>query len=143
MMAVALPFNGLGPRLTERFGAFLVIAVGAATAAAGAAALFIIDKQTPYVLLCVQLLVLGGGLGLLVPPLTSMLLGSVDKARSGIASGVLNSARQTGSVIGVALFGALVANDGTFIAGLRIALGLTVGLLAASAAIALGGRSHR
>jgi DHA2 family methylenomycin A resistance protein-like MFS transporter len=137
MMAMVLPFNILGPRLSERFGAAAVIAMGAAIAAAGAAALFIIGKQTPYALLCVQLLALGGGLGLLVPPLTSMLLGSVDKARSGVASGVLNSARQTGSVIGVALFGALVARDATFMIGLRISLGLAVGLLAASAAISV------
>jgi DHA2 family methylenomycin A resistance protein-like MFS transporter len=142
MMAVVLPFNILGPRLSERFGAAAVIALGAAIAAAGAAALFIIGKQTPYPLLCVQLLALGGGLGLLVPPLTSMLLESVDKARSGIASGVLNSARQTGSVIGVALFGTLVAKDATFIVGLRIALGLAVGLLAASAAIAIAARGQ-
>jgi DHA2 family methylenomycin A resistance protein-like MFS transporter len=143
MMAAVLPFNILGPRLSERFGAAAVIALGAAVASVGAAALFIIGKQTPYALLCVQLLALGGGLGLLVPPLTSMLLGSVDKARSGIASGVLNSARQTGSVIGVALFGTLVAKDATFIPGLRIALGLAVILLAASAAIAIGARAER
>lgn len=94
-------------------------------------------------MLCVQLLALGGGLGLLVPPLTSMLLSSVDKARSGIASGVLNSARQTGSVIGVALFGTLIAKDATFMVGVRTALGLAVGLLLASAAIAMGARSQR
>jgi MFS transporter, DHA2 family, methylenomycin A resistance protein len=137
MMAVVLPFNILGPRLSERFGAPAVIAVGAAIAALGAAALFIIGPQTRYALLCLQFLALGGGLGLLVPPMTSMLLGGVDKARSGIASGVLNSSRQTGSVIGVALFGTLIAKDATFMSGLKIALGLAVGLLAASAAIAL------
>jgi DHA2 family methylenomycin A resistance protein-like MFS transporter len=139
MMAVVLPFNILGPRLSERSGAPAVIALGAATSALGAAALLVIGKDTPYAILCAQLLALGAGLGLLVPPLTSMLLGSVNKARSGIASGVLNSARQTGSVIGVALFGALVAEDATFMTGMKTALGLAAGLLAASAAIALQG----
>jgi DHA2 family methylenomycin A resistance protein-like MFS transporter len=143
MMAVVLPFNILGPRLSERIGAAAVIALGAVIAAAGAAGLFIVGKQTPYVLLCAQLLALGGGLGLLVPPMTSMLLGSVDKARSGVASGVLNSARQTGSVIGVALFGTLIAKDATFMVGLRIALGLAAGLLLPSAAIAIAARSRR
>ena len=143
MMAVVLPFNILGPRLSERFGPSVVIALGSAIAAAGAAGLFIIGKRTPYLQLCAQLLALGAGLGLLVPPLTSMLLGSVDKARSGVASGVLNSARQTGSVIGVALFGTLIATDATFLVGLRIALGLAVGLLLASAAIAVGAGTQR
>jgi DHA2 family methylenomycin A resistance protein-like MFS transporter len=142
MMAVVLPFNILGPRLSERIGAAAVIALGAAIAAAGTAGLFILGKQTPYVLLCAQLLALGGGLGLLVPPMTSMLLGSVDKARSGVASGVLNSARQTGSVIGVALFGTLIAKDATFMAGLKIALGLAAGLLLATAAIAMGAKFY-
>jgi DHA2 family methylenomycin A resistance protein-like MFS transporter len=136
MMAVVLPFNIVGPRLSERFGAASVIALGAAVAAVGAAGLFIIGTQTPYILLCAQLMALGAGLGLLVPPMTAMLLGSVDKARSGIASGVLNSARQTGSVIGVALFGALIAQDATFMVGMKVALALAVVLLAASAAIA-------
>jgi MFS transporter, DHA2 family, methylenomycin A resistance protein len=45
-----------------------------------------------------------------VPPLVSALLGRVAKSRSGIAAGVFNFARQTGSVLGVALFGSLIAH---------------------------------
>jgi MFS transporter, DHA2 family, methylenomycin A resistance protein len=81
------------------------------------------------------------GLGLLVPPLTSTLLGSVEKSRSGIAAGVLNATRQTGSVLGVALFGALVGQSGAFMAGLHASLIISAGvLLAAGAAIWWGGR---
>jgi DHA2 family methylenomycin A resistance protein-like MFS transporter len=87
---------------------------------------------------------LGGGLGLLVPPLTSTLLGSVDKARSGIAAGVLNSTRQTGSVIGVALFGSLLGPRDAFISGARTALIVSaILLLTAAAAIFAGGRSQK
>jgi hypothetical protein len=53
--------------------------------------------------------------------LTSTLLGSVEKSRSGIAAGVLNATRQTGSVLGVALFGSL-AGGGSFIAGAHASL---------------------
>jgi hypothetical protein len=49
--------------------------------------------------------------------LTSTLFGSVDKSRSGIAAGVLNSTRQTGSVLGVALFGWLIGQASAFMAG--------------------------
>ena len=45
------------------------------------------------------------------------LLGSVEKSRSGIAAGVLNATRQTGSVLGVALFGSLIGQGDAFIAG--------------------------
>jgi DHA2 family methylenomycin A resistance protein-like MFS transporter len=82
------------------------------------------------------LVVIGAGLGLLVPPLTSALLGSVEKPRSGIAAGVLNATRQTGSVLGVALFGSLVGQSSAFIAGAHESLVISaVLLLAAGAAI--------
>ena len=50
-----------------------------------------IGPGTSYWAICVQLIAISGGLGLLVPPLTSTLLGSVEKSRSGIAAGVLNA----------------------------------------------------
>jgi DHA2 family methylenomycin A resistance protein-like MFS transporter len=87
---------------------------------------------------------MGGGLGLLVPPLTSALLGSVEKARSGIAAGVLNSTRQTGSVLGVALFGSFVAHKGAFMAGARVSLIISAALLLVAAlAIMLGAHTRR
>ena len=67
-------------------------------------------------------MIIGGGLGLLVPPLTATLLGSVEKSRSGIAAGVLNATRQTGSVLGVALFGALIGRPDTFMRGAQLSL---------------------
>src|SRR6266478_1132116 len=81
----------------------------------------------------------GAGLGLLVPPLTSTLLGSVEKSRSGIAAGVLNSTRQTGSVLGVALFGSLAGQANAFVAGTHWSLIISACLLfAAGAAIWFG-----
>ncbi len=82
-----------------------------------------------------QLIAIGGGLGLLVPPLTSALLGSVEKAQSGIAAGVLNATRQTGSVIGVALFGAIVGQAGHFMAGTHSVLLICIALLIGSACV--------
>ena len=84
--------------------------------------------------MCIQLVAMGAGLGLLVPPLTSTLLGSVDRKRSGIAAGVLNSTRQTGSVIGVAMFGSLVGRT-AFILGARESLVISAILLLVSAAV--------
>jgi hypothetical protein len=40
--------------------------------------------------------------------------GSTEKSRSGIAAGILNATQQTGSVLGVALFGSLVGGDNAF-----------------------------
>ena len=83
------------------------------------------------------MIAIGAGLGLLVPPLTSTLLGSVEKARSGIAAGVLNATRQTGSVLGVALFGSLIERSNNFLFGARAALIISALLLIAAAVVIL------
>jgi DHA2 family methylenomycin A resistance protein-like MFS transporter len=144
IMGVVLPVNLIAPRLAERIGAIATIVIGAVITATACLALLFIRQGTPYPAMLAQLLALGGGLGLLVPPLTSTLLGSVDKARSGIAAGVLNSTRQTGSVIGVALFGSLLGPRDAFISGARTALIVSaILLLTAAAAIFAGGRSQK
>jgi len=144
MMGAVLPVNLIAPKLAERFGAPTAIAAGALIASAGCLALLGIDRGTGYWAVFVQFLGMGGGLGMLVPPLTSALLGSVEKARSGLAAGVLNSTRQTGSVLGVALFGSLIGQTNAFLFGARAALIISaVLLIAAAAAIAIGGRPKR
>jgi MFS transporter, DHA2 family, methylenomycin A resistance protein len=141
MLGVVLPVNLIAPRAAERFGARYVTAAGAAVAAAGCGALVAIAPGTPYWAIGPQLVAIGGGLGLLVPPLTSTLLGSVKKSRAGIAAGVLNATRQTGSVLGVALFGSLLGGGGAFIAGARASLIIaTVLLLGTAVTIMLGRR---
>jgi DHA2 family methylenomycin A resistance protein-like MFS transporter len=128
MMAAVLATNLIAASVTAAIGARLTIATGLAIMAASCLALLGLRQGVPYAALCAQLIGLGGGLGLLVPPMTSTLLGSVTKHRSGIASGVLNAMRQTGSVIGVALFGALLGGADGFIAGVRIALAIAAAL---------------
>jgi len=135
MMGVVLPANLVAARVSERIGAPATIAVGATLSAAGCLALLGLEPGTSYFGIGAQLTVIGGGLGLLVPPLTSTLLGSVEKSRSGIAAGVLNATRQTGSVLGVALFGSLVGQAGTFMAGAREALVISTCILLAAGAV--------
>jgi MFS transporter, DHA2 family, methylenomycin A resistance protein len=142
MMGAVLPVNLLAARIAERIGAPITIAIGALIAAAGCLSLLSIEQGTSYWMICVPLIAMGGGLGLLVPPMTSTLLGSVEKSRSGIAAGVLNSTRQTGSVLGVALFGSLIGGQGdAFLLGTRAALIISALLLiGAAGAIVIGGR---
>ncbi len=140
MLGAVLPINLLAARVAERIGAPQTIALGSCIAAVGSLGLLTVAPGTSYWALGLQLVALGGGLGLLVPPLTSTLLGSVEKSRSGIAAGVLNSTRQTGSVLGVALFGSLIGQADAFMAGTHAALAISAGvLLAAAAAIWFGG----
>ena len=122
--------------LQQRFGPRRVAALGAATLAAACAALIPIGAHTSYGAVVVQLALLGGGAGLIVPTLTAQLLGSVPRSRSGLAGGTFNTLRQTGSAVGVALFGSLMAGGGGFVDGARasfaIAGGLALAILALS-----------
>ena len=141
MMAAVFVGNLLAARAAQRLGALTAIATGASVVAMGCVALIGIDSGTSYWAMSAQLVALGAGLGLLVPPLTSTLLGSVEKTRSGLAAGVLNSARQTGSVLGVALFGSLVGPGNAFVSGTREALVLSATLLAGAAMITTRGNA--
>ena len=98
----------------------LVIVTGLGPMALASGALLPLGVSAAYRGIAGQLLVLGFGLGLVVRPLTSTLLRSVDRARSGVAAGSLFATRQSGSVIGVALFGAPIAD--TFRSCLRTSL---------------------
>ncbi len=140
MMGAVLPVNLIAPRIAERFGPPATIAAGAVLSAAGCLATLGIEADTSYWAICAQLIAMSSGLGLLVPPLTSTLLGSVEKSHSGVAAGVLNATRQTGSVLGVALFGSLVSQSGSFMAGLHASLMIAAGVLIAGAAAIWFGR---
>jgi MFS transporter, DHA2 family, methylenomycin A resistance protein len=141
MMGAVLPVNLVAARVAERIGAVATIALGAALSAAGCVALIGIEPGTSYWAIGVPLMIIGAGLGLLVPPSTSTLLGSVEKSRSGIAAGVLNSTRQTGSVLGVALFGSLIGQADAFMSGTHIALMISACLLLAAGAAIWRGAS--
>jgi MFS transporter, DHA2 family, methylenomycin A resistance protein len=124
MMIAILAANLVAARLTGALGAQLTIAIGLATMVAGCIALLPVQQGSSYWLIGPQLTALGAGVGLLVPPLTSTMLGSVPKPKSGVASGVLNAMRQTGSVLGVALFGSLVNGPAGFIPGMKVSLSI-------------------
>jgi MFS transporter, DHA2 family, methylenomycin A resistance protein len=85
--------------------------------------------------LVTALSVTGFGIGLIVTAITTALLGSVDTSFSGVASGTLTAFRQTGSVLGVALFGSLLVGLGAT-AGLRTACAIAAGLILLTAGLA-------
>lgn len=122
MMLAILITNLIAARVTAAIGARLTIAIGLAVMAGSSVALLWLQPGASYWAVGPQLIALGAGVGLLVPPLTSTMLGSAARQYSGVASGVLNAMRQTGSVLGVALFGSLLGGAAGFIPGAHIAL---------------------
>lgn len=120
MTASIIVGNIIAGRLTGRSGPRLPMSLGIAVCGVGLLALGFITTTAPYLTFFFILLVTGFGMGLVVPSLTSALLGSVSQERSGVASGVLNASRQMGGVIGVALFGSLIQANGSFVSGLHL-----------------------
>ncbi|MER5429008.1 MFS transporter [Streptomyces sp. NPDC002588] len=121
--AIMIANLSCGP-LVKRHGARPVLITGNSLAAVGYLATVPVVGSGSYVQMAVQFVVAGFGIGLVVPSMTNAMLGSVDPANAGIASGVLNASRQLGGLIGVAVMGLLVgqASSDHFLSGLRSAL---------------------
>jgi MFS transporter, DHA2 family, methylenomycin A resistance protein len=89
---------------------------------AGLLGLAAAGAHTRYLVLVLPMIAAGSGMALTMPAATSTVIESAPADRGGIASAVINAARQTGGVLGVAALGSLVSAPAAFIGGLRIGL---------------------
>jgi MFS transporter, DHA2 family, methylenomycin A resistance protein len=94
-------------RLGARFGARAVVTAGAFVAAAGMLGLASLHVESPYSVVWPCYVLIGLGYGLLVPAVASAAMADVPQGSAGVASGILNSARQVGSSVGLAVLGSL------------------------------------
>lgn len=83
--------------------------------------LLVAGRSTPYGLLVAPLMAAGFGMSFTTPAATTAVTEAAPASRVGLASGVVNAARQVGSVVGVALLGAMVGG-GAFVPRLRLAM---------------------
>ena len=121
------------PRIGARFGPRVPIAIGQTLMAVGLASLVVaIGVQAPVLLLVSLTIPVGAGSALTIPTITALLLGSVPVERAGTASGVLNTSRQLGGAMAVAVFGAFVAQRETFVSGMQVSLTVGAALLLAT-----------
>ena len=109
ILAVAYLVASLeAPALTARLGRRLP-AIGAPVLASGhallAASVAGLGTTGPVGLLAPALLLVGAGMGLVITPLTSTVLGSLEPQRAGAASGALSTMQQVGNALGVAVTG--------------------------------------
>jgi MFS transporter, DHA2 family, methylenomycin A resistance protein len=100
--------------------------------ATGLPALAALPAAAPAWSVIVLMIPVGSGAVLAVTALTTLLLENVPAERAGTASGVLNTSRQLGGTLAVALFGALVAGAPHFVAGLRTSLLIAAAAVAAT-----------
>lgn len=94
------------PRLVARWGIRAIIG-GALIYALFIAALIVqvavAGAQLNPVTLIPVLVVVGAGQGAIMTPLLNLVLGYVDEAQSGIASGIISTVQQVGAALGVAV----------------------------------------
>jgi MFS transporter, DHA2 family, methylenomycin A resistance protein len=130
--------------LTARVGSRFPMILGALIGMVGYALLLRLGEATSLLSMMASFVLIPGGMGLAVPAMTTSILSSVPRERSGTASAVLNTARQTGGAIGVAVFGALLGHSrDQIIPGLHTSALISTGLLLTAAVLAWAGMSKK
>lgn len=106
-LAIASPLVG---RMVARWGHRLPLTIGAGAAVIGEMGLWSAGPGRPSVLVELSLLVLGIGISLFTAPVVSRALSRAPAEYAGAAGGLNNTARQLGTALGVASFGALAGS---------------------------------
>lgn len=100
------PFAG---RLADRIGGKFILFIGLVLFASGMAYMVLsAHTDSGRWAFLPGLIILGAGMGCSFPPMTTMAMRTVEPRLAGAASGVLNTTRQMGAVIGSAAVGALL-----------------------------------
>src|SRR5580704_5258635 len=108
VMIMVAPFLG---RLTDKTGGKYILICGLTLFAVGMGwVVLIATPHSAWYDFLPALIVAGLGMGGTFAPLTTVAMREVDPRMAGAASGVLNTTRQVGSVIGTAAVGALLQN---------------------------------
>lgn len=141
MTALVALLNPWVARLMSRYGHVAMIAAGQLLMATGLAGLCLLPADAPLLVVAALMVPVGVGGSFTVPPIIAQVIDNVPAERAGTASGVVNTARQVGGSLGVAIFGAVLAR-GDFITGMRISLGSTAVVLVILVTASLALRSR-
>lgn len=141
--AAFLPFSaimGLGSRFTgglaDRFGAQLPLTIGPTTTAAGFALLAFTGHDPRFLTgFLAGLVLIGIGMTIAVPPLTTAVFAAAPTEQSGAASGVNNAAARTGGLLAVAALGLAFGGAAEGLAGAYRTVMLAAAVLAAASAV--------
>jgi EmrB/QacA subfamily drug resistance transporter len=83
------------------------------------------------------LLIGGFGMGMTMTPVTAAAMSAVSVDKAGVGSAVLNSARQVGGSLGIAVMGSIVAGSSNYLTGFHDALRVGSGLCLVGAVVAV------
>jgi EmrB/QacA subfamily drug resistance transporter len=151
LIVILAPLSG---RLSDKYGSRPFVTSGMLVLTLTLILFSRMDENTTFWGLLPAMLLGGVGMSLAMAPTTAAAMQSVSPDKAGVGSAVLNSMRQVGGSLGIAIMGAIVASSaksggGTlaaFLDGFHHALVTAAGLTllgAAVAALTLGGRPQR
>ncbi|HEY8843673.1 MAG TPA: MFS transporter [Gaiellaceae bacterium] len=135
-------------RFTDRYGPRWLIAAGM-TLVAGSLVIFAqLDLNSTFWNIFPGLLIGGAGMAMAMAPTTATAMHAVPVDKAGVGSAVLNSMRQVGGSLGIALMGAIVASYvhspatdpralGEFVQGFQRALLVAAGIAFTAAVVAV------
>jgi EmrB/QacA subfamily drug resistance transporter len=110
---VVIIFAGpLAGRMTDRIGPRPLMTAGLAIVAMSLWIQSSITVHTGYMHLLPGFVLMGVGMGLVMSPMSTAAMNSVDRTKAGVASGTLSMSRMVGGTFGVAVMGALVTAIG-------------------------------
>ncbi len=141
-------FAPVAGRLSDRLGSRWLMGGGMLLVSASLALFSLLDGGSTFWNLLPALLVGGAGMAMAMTPTTAAAMGSVAVDKAGVGSGVLNSMRQVGGSLGVAIMGAILgsyvsappaspAYPTQFVDGFQAALHVAAGIAFAAAVVAL------
>lgn len=146
MTLAVIPGAKLAGSLTAEHGPRRAMLAGFALTGAALLAMTAIGSDTAYLPIALLFALAGYGQGLAIPATMAAALEIVPRQRSGVGSATVNAARQTGTVLGIAVLGTILANHlesatppafaNAFVDGLQPSL-LTAGLIVLAGAALL------
>jgi Na+/melibiose symporter-like transporter len=110
MTVMVMLIAPLAGKLSGRLGPRPLMVGGMLVMSLGLASLTRLSVDASYwTVIFPSFVLVGAGVSLSMPTTTGVAMGSVDPARAGIASGVVNASRQVGGALGVAVLGSIAA----------------------------------
>ncbi|GGR99084.1 MFS transporter [Streptomyces aureoverticillatus] len=110
LAATSFVVAAVGGRLLHGVSGRYVIGVGLLLIGAGCLAMAVLDAGSSWQALVPGLTLSGAGAGLVAPALAGAALAAVPPANAGMAGGAVNTFRQLGYALGVAVFGTVLTS---------------------------------
>jgi EmrB/QacA subfamily drug resistance transporter len=130
MVILVAPLSG---RLADRIGPRPLMTGGLLLVAISLFWQSFLSVDSGFAFLAPGFVLMGTGMGLVMPPMSAAAMNAVDRTKAGVAGGILSMSRMIGGTLGVAVLGAFISDErepAAFVASLGN--GLLIGAIVAA-----------